>query len=58
MRHRDIDNRWTVLATLASAASGVAQAVIDRNRRPEQDPALHERVALLERRVEELEKDS
>ena len=57
MKRLDTDNRWTMLASLAHAAATVTQVVIDRRRPESNSPGLHERVALLERRLDELEKD-
>lgn len=50
------DNKWTALATIASTATDVACAFIDRRKHKDRTPELHERVALLEKAVEELQK--
>ena len=55
MRGKDTDNRWTMLASLAHAAATVTQVVMDRKRPESNAPGLHERVALLEHRLSELE---
>lgn len=49
------DNRWTTFAALAHAASSVIDTVVNARKHPANEPGLHERVALLERRLEDLE---
>lgn len=50
------DNKWTALVAIASTATCVACAFIDRRKHKDRTPELHERVALLEERLEQLEK--
>lgn len=49
------DNRWTLLASAAHALSTVVQVVVERKKPESNDPSLHERVALLEKRVSDME---
>lgn len=51
------DNRWTALAAIVSAASALAgERLFGRRGDNTRTPELHERVALLEERLEQLEK--
>ena len=47
--------KWLGVAALIGAVGDVVATAI-HVKRPDQDPALHERVALLEKRVEDLER--
>jgi hypothetical protein len=49
------DTKWTTMAAIAYAASGIVEAVVNIKKRPDNDPELHERVALLEKRLSDLE---
>lgn len=49
------DTKWTAIAALGHAAAHVIQVAVDRKKRPDNDVALHERVAILEKKVEDLE---
>ena len=49
------DNRWTVHAAAVHAGSAIVDAVVTARHRRDHEPALHERVAVLEQKVKELE---
>lgn len=49
------DTKWTAIAALGHAAAHVVQVAVDRKKRPDNDVELHERVAVLEKKVEDLE---
>lgn len=49
------DTKWTAIAAFGHAAAHVIQVAVDRKKHPDNDVALHERVAILEKKVEDLE---
>lgn len=49
------DNRWTAIATLSTIVSSAVTAIGARQKHPYPDPSLHERVALLEKRLDDIE---
>ena len=49
------DNKWTAVAAVASAVSGIACGMFGRRSQETRTPELHKRVALLERRLDEME---
>ncbi len=49
------DNRWTAIASLSQIVSSAVSAISSRKEHPYPDPGLHERVALLEKRLDDIE---